>query len=467
MQLLKRVFHPKFMLKKVNPIGDIPSAKYIYSKVVKTAWPAVVESVLISLVSIIDTIMVGTLGDAAIAAVGLTTQPKYLALAPFLAISMGVLAIISRRKGQGLREEANAILKQVLLAVSALAIVISAVFIIFAPQIMSLAGANEDTLSMGTTFFRFIAAGFLFNAITICICAAQRGIGNTKVAMITNVVANLVNVVLNYLLIGGNFGFPRMEIAGAGLATAIGSGVGCVLAIGSLLNKNNFLCLNLKEKLFVKVNGMGNLVKVALSAGVEQVCMRIGFIVFALIVANLGTLDFATHQIVMNVTFLSFSFGDGLSNAASSLIGRSLGERRPDLAIIYGKSAQRIAMPICIVLCVLYSLFGRVFVDMFTNDSYVLNLGATIMIINGLIVLMQINHVILAGSLRGAGDTRYTALISFISITIVRPVFAYILCYPLGLGLVGAWLGMLADQTMRFVLSSARYASAKWLKLSL
>ncbi len=467
MQFIKRLYDPTTFLKKVKAVGDIPKTRDIYLKTVKTAWPSVLEAVLLSLVSIVDTIMVGTLGDAAIAAVGLTTQPKFLGLAVFMATSMGVLAIISRRKGEGKRKEANAILKQVLLAVSAIAIAISAISIIFAPEIMSLAGANEDTLAMSTTFFRYVAAGFLFNAITLVICAAQRGIGNTKVAMITNTVANLVNVVLNYLLIGGNLGFPRMEIAGAALATTIGSGVACILAIGSLLNKNNFLYINLKEKLFVKVEGMGNLIKVALSAGVEQICMRIGFISFALIIANLGTLDFATHQIVMNITFLSFSFGDGLSNAASSLIGRSLGEKRPDLAIIYGKAAQRIAMPICIILCIIFSTCGTLIIDLFSDDSYVIHLGGIIMNLNGLIVLLQINHIILSGCLRGAGDTRYTAFISFVSITIIRPILAYILCYPLGLGLFGAWVGMMFDQVCRFALSSTRYASAKWIKLSL
>lgn len=210
---------------------------------------------------------------------------------------------------------------------------------------------------------------------------------------------------------------------------------------------------------------MSSIISISGSAMVEQVFMRIGFFTYAKIVATLGTVAFATHQVCMNIINLSFAFGDGLGVAASSLVGQSLGEKRPDMALIYGKTGQRMAFGVSTVLFFLFLFGGRFLVSLFSTDVQVQTLGAEIMVIIACTTHFQTSAVVFSGCLRGAGDTKFVAMTSFLSIGIIRPILSYLLCAPLGLGLVGAWLGLLADQFLRFSLNMFRFKGGRWTRI--
>ena len=195
--------------------------------------------------------------------------------------------------------------------------------------------------------------------------------------------------------------------------------------------------------------------------------MRIGFFTYAKIVASLGTIAFATHQICMNIINISFSFGDGLSVAASSLVGQSLGAKRPDLAIIYGKTGQRMAFVVSTGLVFFFILGREMLMALFTDDAEVIALGSLIILIIACTTHFQTAGVVFSGCLRGAGDTRFVALVSFISIAIIRPLLSWVLCFPVGWGLVGAWIGLWADQAMRMTLNMIRFKNGRWTKIEL
>ena len=192
------------------PLGEIPPGKEMLLRALRIAWPSILESFLVALVGLIDTVMVSSLGSYAIAAVGLTTQPKFICLAIFISLNVAVSAIVARRKGEDDRESANSVLMQALIITVALTVVISILAIVFAEPILRLAGTADDTHEPAVAYFRIITGGMIFNVISLVINAAQRGAGNTKIAMRTNMVSNGVNIVFNYLLIGGNFGFPKL-----------------------------------------------------------------------------------------------------------------------------------------------------------------------------------------------------------------------------------------------------------------
>ena len=200
--LLLRLFDGRSILGRDEPKGEIPPAPRILRDTLQIAWPSILESFLVALVGVIDTIMVGTLGSAAIAAVGLCTQPKFIALALFLSMNVAVSAIVARRKGQEDRESANLVLSQALAVTILLVVVVSLLTVAFAPQILRLAGSNPDTHRDAVLYYRIIMGGLFFNACSLVINAAQRGAGNTRIAMRTNMVSNGVNICFNYLQIG-------------------------------------------------------------------------------------------------------------------------------------------------------------------------------------------------------------------------------------------------------------------------
>ena len=423
------------------------------------AWPSIMESFLVSLVGMVDTFMVSSLGVYAIAAVGLTTQPKFIGLAVFISLNVAVSAIVARRKGEGNRESANKVLQQALLITGGLLVVVSTLCVAFADPILHLAGSQPDTHRPAVTYFRIVMGGMAFNVVSMVINAAQRGAGNTRISLTTNLVSNLVNVVFDYLLIGGHFGFPALGVAGA----AIGSVCGCALSILSMLHRDNFICIREVKKIGFDKATVGAITNIGSSTLAEQAFLRIGFMTFAVIVARLGTIPMAAHQIGMNLMSICFSFGDGLSVASVALVGQSLGRGRPDLARVYGNVCQRCGLLFACGLSVIFLTLGQRIFGLFSEDPAILSYGRMIMMVMMVEVFLQISQVVFSGCLRGAGDTVFTAVVSLVSVLAVRPLMGWLLCYPAGLGLFGAWLGLLSDQFVRFLMTYLRFGSGNWM----
>ena len=172
------------------------------------AWPAVCESFFVALAGMVDSLMVSSIGSYAVAAVGLTAQPKFMGLALFIAINVAVSALVARRRGEQNQEEANRILAAAMVFILIGTVIVSALCVSLAEPIMRFCGSAEDTHETAVAYFQIIMGGMVFNVISMGINAAQRGAGNTVVAMRTNVTSNVVNIIGNYLLIGGKFGFP-------------------------------------------------------------------------------------------------------------------------------------------------------------------------------------------------------------------------------------------------------------------
>jgi len=469
MELLRRVYAPDHMLKPAQKLQERYSTKDIYKSYIKVAWPATAESVLIGLVGFIDSVMVSTMGHTAVAAVGLTGQPRLIFMAVFLALNIGITAIVSRRKGENRREDANRCLAQAVSLCLILGVLLVSIAIIFSEPLLRFAGAEDDTLPMAMTYFRIIMVGMLFTSVSMAINAAQRGTGNTRIAMTTNVAANVVNCVFNALLINGLLFFPKLGVVGAAIATLMGNVVACGMSIYSVAHKERFLHLRVRELFhFDRVN-LSLIGRIASSAAIEQVFMRIGFFMTAKLVAELGTVDFATHTICMNICTLSFCFGDGLGVSASSLVGQNLGKQRPDLSIIYGKTAQRIGFLLAMCLFLLFTLGGRMMIGLFMTDEagaeLILEMGVKILVILAFISPAQISQVVFSGCVRGAGDTKYAAFTSLACIAILRPLMTYLLCYVFSLGVIGAWFAILIDQYTRLIFMALRFSSGKWSKV--
>jgi len=469
MELLRRLYAPDYMLKPAQKQQEHYSTKEIYKNFIKIAWPATAESVLIGLVNFIDSVMVSSIGHAAVAAVGLTGQPRLIFTAIFLALNIGITAIVSRRKGENRREDANRCLAQAISLCLILGITLVSAAFFFTEPLLRFAGAADDTIGMASTYFRFTMVGLLFTSISMAINAAQRGAGNTRISMTTNMTANLVNCAFNALLINGLFFFPKLGVTGAAIATLMGNITACVMSIYSVSHKDHFLYLRITALFhFDRVN-LGLIGRIASSAAIEQVFMRFGFFMTAKLVADLGTIDFATHTICMNICTLSFCFGDGLGVSASALVGQNLGKKRPDLSIIYGKSAQRIGFLLGICLFLLFTLGGGIMMQMFMTDeaeaAQIMYYGRICLIILAFISPAQISQVIYSGCVRGAGDTKFAAYSSLVSIALLRPLFTYLLCYVCQLGVIGAWFAIMVDQYTRLILMFYRFSSGKWSKI--
>ena len=192
--------------------------------------------------------------------------------------------------------------------------------------------------------------------------------------------------------------------------------------------------------------------------------MRFGFLVSGILAANLGTQSMAAHQVGLNIMHLSFALGDGLQVAAVTLIGQSLGQGKPELAKKYGNICQGVGAFISICLSAIYLLFGEwIFQLYFPEDPPIVEIGIMITKFMVIVVLCQVSQVVFMGSLRGAGDVKFTTITSMLSVAFIRPGISYVTAYVMNLGILGIWIGIFADLLMRLILTGARFRSGKWM----
>ena len=467
---LKKLGHlvlPRYMIREDRKKADDFDTRQMYSTFVKIAWPALLESFLIGVIAFVDSLMVSNCGEEAIAAVGLTGQPRLLFYVILMSITTGVNAVVARRRGEGNREGANRTLMQALPIVFILATLFFVISLFVAEPLLRFAGAKDDTIGMAIPYYNITMFGMIFTSVSLCINAAHRGCGKTKISMTTNIAANMVNVIFNALLINGLLGFPKLGVTGAAIATALGNFVSAVIAIFSLYRKDGYLRMNIGQMVRHKFETLPSVMKVFSGSALEQVFLRIGFFLFVKMVADLGTKEYATHQICMNVMNLSFTVGDGLGIASASLVGQHLGMQREDKSLVYGKVGQRVGLCYGVLLLTLFLVFGGHIVGWFSDDPAIIQTGIKLMMMLAAICPFQISQVIFSGCLRGAGDTRYMAVVSMLTVALLRPILTYILVYPVEMGVIGAWIAILVDQTMRFGFSAVRFYSQKWCKVKL
>lgn len=443
--------------------------KTIIKNALNMAWPSIVESFFVAFAGLVDSLMVSALGSDTVAAVGLTVQPKFVGLALFIALNVAISALVARRRGEQKQGEANAILYTAVIFIILAAILISILLVVYAGPIMKLCGSTPETHDAAVAYFRIIMGGMIFNCIQMGINSAQRGAGNTKITMRTNLTSNLVNIGLNYLLIEGHLGFPALGIRGAALATVLGTVVASIMSIMSIMKRDGFISIPfiLQNRIRPSLRVLSHLIKMGYSVFIEQLLMRVGFMMTAIMAADQGNAAMAAHQVGMNIMGLTFSFGDGLQAAAVALIGRSLGEGKPELAKEYGNTCKMMGGIISLCLAVIYFLGARPLYALFFQEENIIAIGVNIMYVIILVVIFQIRQVIYMGCLRGAGDTLYTAIASTICVTLIRTAVSYLCGYTLGFGIIGIWMGVLGDQVFRYIFAAVRFKRGKWTEIKI
>lgn len=447
---------------------ELHSKKNIRSEINRIAGPVFIELLMGTLFGMVDMIMLGNFGDnatsaAGIASVGITNQLTFIGLSLVQALNIGATAMIARYIGGHREDRVESVVKHIILLTQIfLALPIVILSISFAPSFMKFLGAHGDTISIGSTYFRIIMLGFIFQAFNFSIFASLRGAQNTKTPMKINVLVNLLNVFGNLILIYGLFGLPAFGVTGAGISTALSQVIATLLCLRYIFKKDSTIYIDLKKKFKIKKDIIYNLIKIGVPASLEQIALRVGLLLFIRIVASLGTVAYATHQIAINILSLSFTPGQAFGIAASTLTGKSLGGDDPDLAEKYIKQCSKIGSLVSAFMALIFFFFGGAIASLYTNDPQVIKQAGDILKLVAIIQPFQSSSLIVAGGLRGAGDTIFTLISTFIGILIIRVAFAYYFVMVVGMGLIGAWIAVLIDQFIRWILVKYRFRTGRW-----
>lgn len=429
------------------------------------AWPSLVENLLQTMLGFVDLVFVGQLGPDAIAGVGLGNQLMFLLQVSFMGLSVGNQALVARAIGAGDKADAERIAKQSLVLSVLLSVVIGAVGIVYSDSIIAVMGATADVTAIGGAFLRVVSAFSIVMGIMLVGGGTLRGSGDTRTPMLITAFINVINIALDYFLIFGNAGFPRLGPVGSAVATTAARAVGAGLILYVLFRRGSVLKLPTRGGWGIDRQAIGRVLHIGWPAAAEQVVFQLGFLTFSAIAILLGTDDLAAQQIAFNVSNFSILPAFAFGVAALTLVGQNLGARDPERAEASAYQALKSGMVWMCLMGVGFYVFRHFFVGLYTDDPTVMQLGEMCLIFIAAAQPLQAISVILASALRGAGDTRATLVFTFIGIWIVRVGFGYLMGIVFGLGLFGVWLGWIADFLTRAALIYWRFKSSRWKSL--
>lgn len=429
-------------------------------------WPVFIEVLLGSLFGMVDMMMVGRIPELAaqaVSAVGMTNQPVFLGLSFVQALNVGGTAIIARYYGAKKYKNISLVLKHVmLLAMLGFVLPISVLMILLAPYVLSFLGADASVIEVGSAYFRVIMLGFIFQSFSFTMTAALRGIGETKIPMRNNLIANSLNVLGNAVLIYGLFGFPVLGVTGAAISTALSNVIAMSLNLRYVLSKKSVLYLDFKEKFEFRFEMMKDLIRIGLPTALEQLALRVGIISFLNIVSGLGTNVYAAHQISLNILNLTYSPAQAFGITASTLMGQSLGAKNEQLARMYTRMCQRIGFVIAIGMSLFIFFGSKTLAEFYSTEPEIIRNTMIALTIVAFVQPFQSHQLITSGALRGAGDTVWPLIAIFVGSIVIRVSLGYIFVNIIGLGLAGAWYAVFIDQFIRWLIILFRFKSGKW-----
>ncbi len=431
------------------------------------AAPMLGEQIFNFLIGFYDTYLAGTISREVTAAVGTGAYFGWFLTLGFAVVTTGVGALISRAIGARDLPWANRVLRQGVVISLLIGALLSVVVFQNANAIAGAFSQTSSARGFSRLFLKIDAWGYVFASVTFVATAALRAAGNARAPLILMACVAVLNAVASTALVQGWFDVP-LGVEGIALGTLFARVCGAAGAMSLLLIGQRGIRLSLLGSWFDR-EAVVRLLRVGLPAGGEAAFLFAAQLSFIWLVARSATGDaattnFAAHMIAIRLEAISFLPAVAWMTAAAALAGQSIGAGEPQRAERIGHLAAMLGAASCAVVGGSMFFFSPIIYEHMTRDAGVREIGARVLPFMGLMQPVLGAGLIYAGTLRGVGDTRATMLISLICSVGLRVPLAAIGIHTVG-GLLGAWMGMFADNTCRALLSALRFRQGAWKRL--
>lgn len=428
------------------------------------ALPVVFQTLLNNSLSFVDTLMIGQLGENAIAAVALANQIFFLIALLFFGVTTGSAIFLSQYWGA--RNEEN--IKRVLslsLAISGGGALVFTLASLFMPeQIMHIFTRQEEVVQIGITYLRLVAVSYLFTAITQILATALRVIGFAKTPLKVALLSLTINTVGNYLLIFGIGPFPQLGVAGAAIATTFGRLVEVALLLAVVYKHHPVLAIKDKHAFHWDRKFMQHIVPTALPVIANEVLWAVGMTTYKIAYSHIGIEAIAAINVSESIGNLFFVMMMGVSNATLIMIGVKIGEKRKDLAILYANRFIWTGLVVGLAMGALEALIAPSFTGLFNISDAVKATASTCIYIHALVLpLKSINIVIIVGILRSGGDTKYSMFAEMFGVWAVGVPLAFLGAIILGLNIQMVYLMVGMEEVTKMLMGLYRIHKRAWI----
>ena len=413
----------------------------------------------------VDVIMLSRHSDNSVAAVGVVNQIVMLTFLVFEVINLGTSVLCSQYLGAKMHKNVVQVVGVSLLMNLVVGVSVSLFLFGMNGTILQWMGLTPELMKDGTDYMRIVGAFAFFQAISLTLSASLRSANKAIYPMMVTVVVNVLNIIGNYTLIFGEFGFPEMGVEGAAISTAFSRGVSMVILFIILFRKHirKFPLAYFKPFPFKELK---NLLKVGLPSAGEQLSYSSSQVVITYFINVLGTEALATRTYSVNIIMFSFLFSIAIAQGGAICIGHLIGEKRPHAAFLLGKYVMKKSVLITVSLSLITALMGPFIFGWLTTNEQIIRMGVTILAIDVILEIGRPINIFATNALRAAGDVNYPFYLGLVVMWSVAVGCGYLFGIHWGWGLAGMWVAFLLDENIRGIVFVRRWYGMKWVKKS-
>ena len=443
--------------KPPEPLAPSPQALGVW----ELAWPTIVASATQTLVRWADLKMVGDLGVEAVAGVSAGGLVYWLLQSIVMAVTTGLVALVARAVGARDERLADETLKQSIVLGTLFGLGTLVALLPFTDALIAIYGVEPLVVSYGSEYLVFLLLGNVPFTLTFVFASALRAAGDARTPLWIGVIANVLNVFLNWVLIYGHLGAPALGVAGAGLASSLAMLFQVLLFWPLWLGRRTILrptraSFRPDTRLWRRIMHIGY------PAALEGVLFHLGLFAFMRIITIYGTAEFTAYQVGAQILAFSFLPGLGFTSAAATLVGQHLGDGQAQLAARAGWRSTLGAIATMSGLGAAIIALAEPIARWFIDDAEVVPLIVDFIWILGAVQPLMAIEFALGGALRGAGDTRFPLLTIFIGLFMCRLAPASVAALVFGASIQVVWSCLILDYLIKAILLVARFQRGRW-----
>ncbi|AZN39202.1 MATE family efflux transporter [Paenibacillus albus] len=430
------------------------------------AWPILVDSVLRMMLGTADVFMLSRISDEVAGAVGLANEMIMFCAMMFGFVAVGTSVAVTQYLGAGQKETASRISAQAITMVFIFGLVISAVLFCFSKQGLELMNLDPSQVAIANKYLRLIGGFIWIEALSYAIASIIRANGNTRGVMYVTLGVNLLHVAGNYLLIFGHFGFPEWGVTGAAVSTITSRLIG-VLVLLVLLYRTVPSKIRLKDYFRFDRQYASKILSIGLPSAGEHLAWQSQLMMIMVFINMIGQQSLSAHVYVWNISAYFMASSMAIGMATEIIVGHMVGAGEKKAAFFRLLRSLKLSIAVTAVLVTVTALFRYQLLGLFTDDSEVIAIGASILLLSIVLEPGRVFNIVVINSLRAAGDAKFPVLMGICSMWGICVPLAYYLGIHQDMGLLGIWIAFAVDEWVRGLLMLARWKSGVWARKSL
>lgn len=446
-------------------IKDIFKDKQFFKTMLAIAIPITVQNLISSSLNMVDTVMVGRLGETSIASVGLANQFFFVFTLLLFGINSGTSIFVSQFWGKKDVTNIRKVLGIAILTGGAISLIFTLGALIAPKFIMSLFSKDSEVILLGVKYLRIVALSYTITAISFSYSFACRSIGKAKLPMYISAVSLGTNTILNYLLIFGKFGFPKLGVEGAAIATLIARIVEIALLLSIIYSQKGALAGKLKELFTLKKDFIRKFFTTTIPVILNEGFWALGMTFYSAAYARISTSAITAVQISNTIQNLFMVMFFGLGNACAVMIGNSIGARNEHKATDYAKKYSILTISLGIVIGIILILASPGMLSLFKITDAAYNDGIRILLVMAVFMAIKVfNILMVVGILRSGGDTTFSALLEIGSVWFIGVPLAWLGALVWKLPVYYVVLLVAIEDIVKAAIGIPRIISKKWVK---